>query len=296
MSLPICVGYDGSDSCLPAVRWAAKEALIRRRPLEILYAFPVAPIGGGRDASMLWPESRDLTHYDAQRMLDEVLERVGKVNPGIDVTSKLLDSVNPAATLISRSRRSELMVVGSRGRGGFAGLLLGSTSTRLATRGHCPVVVVREHDATGPHAGQVVVGVDTSPRSTPVLDFGFAEAAAAGVDLVAVHAWEYPWNLATTDVAVVVLDVEEAAAREEQMLSEALAGYQERYPNVNVVRRLERGLPRTVLRELSAGAHLLAVGSRGHGQLAGMVLGSVSMSLLLHARAPVVVLRQRDDD
>jgi nucleotide-binding universal stress UspA family protein len=152
----------------------------------------------------------------------------------------------------------------------------------------CPVAVVRQPPAQP--RGEVVVGVDGSPAGAEAVGFAFAEASFRGAVLRAVHAWSRP---IAGGGPFALADAEEMAQDERRVLAEALVGWSERYPDVKVTERLEHGHPVDVLREASTRADLLVVGSRGRGDLAGLLLGSVSHSLLHHAACPLAVTPPR---
>jgi nucleotide-binding universal stress UspA family protein len=216
--------------------------------------------------------------------------------PGLGVEVEL--TVAPSVpALVAESRGADLLVLGSLGLGGFAGLLLGSTSVELAGRAACPVVVVRGRAADEPPVdGAIVVGVDGTPVGEAAIAFAFAEASACGAELVAVHAW--------TDLVLetaflggaAVLDFTPLAEQAEEVLGERLAGWQEKYPDVPVTRVVVRERPTDALLRHAEHAQLIVVGSRGRGGFRGLLLGSTSQHLLRHAPCPVVVVRTADDD
>jgi nucleotide-binding universal stress UspA family protein len=185
-------------------------------------------------------------------------------------------------------------VLGSRGLGGFSGLVIGSTAVAVAGHAHAPVVVIRADEP--PADGPVVVGVDGTPVGEAAIAFAFAQASARGVDLVAVHAWTdlvveaaYVGGAAALDFA----PLEEQAA---ETLAERLAGWQEKYPDVHVVREVVRERAARALLRNSEHAQLVVVGTRGRGGFRGLVLGSTSQHLLQHARCPVAVVRTAPED
>jgi nucleotide-binding universal stress UspA family protein len=171
----VVVGVDGSSSSLSAVEAAAGEAQRRRAELRVVHAFsrPVRPMYAPLGPSPL------------NRLVHEAAQHAQNVAPEMEVTEAVMTG-DAVAVLEAESRAADLVVVGSRGMGGFIGMLLESTAVSLAAHGRCPVMVVREEQAG---AGPIVLGVDGSPVGEKAVDFAFAEAALRGAEIVAVHAW-----------------------------------------------------------------------------------------------------------
>ncbi|MBD0324223.1 MAG: universal stress protein, partial [Aldersonia sp.] len=214
------------------------------------------------------------------------------VDPGLDIATEVsLDS--PGRLLVELSAESHLVVLGASGSGGLGGVA--STAVAVTCHAHCPVLVVRtEPEATEPRRdGPVVVGVDGSPVSDSAIGPAFEEAAMRGTTLVAVHTWSDA-AFATGDYAgdrgllTPEIDFENV---ERAVLAERLAGWQEKYPDVTVERRIYADAPRRRLTELSREAQLVVVGSRGRGGFRGLLLGSTSNALVVHAHCPVMVVR-----
>ncbi|WP_458249523.1 universal stress protein [Streptomyces sp. MAI_2237] len=292
MSRLVVVGVDGSASSLAAVDAAAREARSREAGLRVVHAFvwPATHVPLG--SWPLGPPEGGMRHM-VEHLVDEAVERAHKAAPEVEV-SHVVVTGEPLTVLEAQSRAAELVVVGSRGMGGFVGLLVGSTAVHLVAHGRCPVLVVRE----GPAAdGPVVLGVDGSPAGEPAVEFAFAEAALRDTRLVAVHAWT-TWNAPLPpppDASLPYANPPGAlAAEEERLLFEALAGHRERYPEVEVEHRVVHGRTRETLIEASRSAQLTVVGARGRGGFAGLLLGSVSQALLHHAHCPVAVVRAED--
>lgn len=285
----VVVGVDGSASSLAAVEVAAREARSRGAGLRVVHAFvwPATHVPLG--PSPLGPPEGGLRNM-VDRLVTEAVERARAVAPDVD-TSHVVVTAEPLTVLEAQSRAAELVVVGSRGMGGFVGLLVGSTAVHLAAHGSCPVLVVREQ----PHAdGPIVLGVDGSAAGQKAVDFAFAEAALRDAPLVALHTWT-TWNApmpAPQDPSMPYANPPGALAEgEERLSSEALAGHQERYPGVRVEHKVVHGGTRESLIEASRSAQLMVVGARGRGGFAGLLLGSVSQALLHHAHCPVAVVR-----
>ncbi|TMR99471.1 universal stress protein [Nonomuraea basaltis] len=275
----IIVGVDGSRTGLEAVGWAADEAALRRTPLTVAHAVArwVYEESDGRYA-----EIRHWLREGANTVLIAAEDRVRREHPDVEVTSELLPG-DPRTALINASEGAELLVVGSRGVGGVRGLLVGSVAHGVVAHARTDVVLV--HELPRPPRGEVVVGVDGSACGLRALDFAFAEAERRGTRLRAVQAWAWPQ---LTGFEPADSESEQNALRTLQGL---VAGRRERHPGVDVVAEVVHGHPVEVLKEAAARADLLVVGSRGHGQLAGMIIGSISQALLHHAPCPLAVVR-----
>ncbi|MEV0429704.1 universal stress protein [Micromonospora sp. NPDC050495] len=289
---PVVVGVDGSPSALHAVRVAAREAAARHRPLRVVHAFlwpmlgtPLGPVA----AALPDPELRE----EAGKLVQEAVDEARKVDAELVVSGAVVDG-GPIPVLLRAGRDAALLVLGHRGLGGFAELLVGSAAVQLAARADCPVLVVRDEPRAD---GPVVVGVDGSALSREAIGFAFAEAAQRGTDLVAVHAWLYPaspaFREAYGDIMPLVYDPQELRAEEERVLAEAMAGWAERYPQVRVRQKLVAANAARALVEESTEAQLTVVGAHGRGSLGGLLLGSISHAVLHHARSPLAIVRHR---
>lgn len=292
MTNPVVVGVDGSPSSLEAVEVAAREAALRGVGLRLVHAFgrpsvhvpPGMPPWNPKAAGVR--ELVDGTMTKAER-------RARTTAPDVEITRDVTVG-EPVMVLEIESRTASLVVVGSRGLGGFGSLLLGSTAVHLAAHGRCPVLVVRGRpDPTGP----VLLAVDGSPAGEAAVGFAFAEATLRGADLVALHAWN-TWSESAHegygDHLSVVVDLERLQEEEQRLLDETMAPWQERHPEVTVERRLVRSRIRPALIEASQEAQLLVTGARGRGGFTGLLLGSVSQALLHHAHCPVAVVRGKE--
>lgn len=283
----VAVGVDGSDSALHAVRWAAEEAARRGAALRLVSAFdlPFRYPAGVVEVDSL----RRLLRDEHRRQLDDAGAAAAAAVPGLQPELALADGI-PVETLVQESNESSLLVLGTRGLGGFAGLLVGSTSVALAGRTHCPLVVVRGAVVAGP-GDPVVVGVDGTPVGEAAIGFAFEQASARGSDLLAVHSWTDPAVLNALAGGTLMADYGMLEEQATAMLAERLAGWRERYPDVRVTRHVVREYPTRALLHFADGARLVVVGSRGRGGFAGLVLGSTSRHLLHHAPCPVAVVR-----
>ncbi|MFG3618466.1 universal stress protein [Nocardia sp. NPDC047654] len=276
---PVLVGVDGSESALAAVRFAAAH---RHAPLHIIDSIP-APADFGPGVAL---EQIDFDSYRAQATAALEAAREAAATAAaplgeLDITTELAETP-PIPLLRDRSENARLLVVGTHGLGVFSRSILGSVSTALARHAACPVAVIPgdvEH-AVGP----VIVGVDGSPCSARAVEIAFEEAAHRSAELVAVHTWSEFFRYDSRA---------EMQQEGEHLLSESLAGYGERYPQVPVRRVVAEDRPARRLLEVGANARLIVVGSHGRGGFAGMTLGSVSQAVLHGATVPVLIARSQ---
>ena len=281
----VVVGVDASEQSREAAVWAAREASLHQVGLTLVHT--VLPPAAASSFGPGMPVGLDAMDELITRATAE-LEAIAATLPVSDVRTKV-EIGSPSGALLEASEEAELVVIGSRGHGGFAGLLLGSVSTQVAAHATCPVVVVR--GAPDPAANRVVVGIDGSPASESALAFAFEEASRHGWSLTAVHAWDVPaYDLLVVPNAPIPVPLSDVADDEIRLAAEALAGFETDYPDVEVEQRLVRSAAVGALLDASEGAALIVVGTRGHGQVVGALLGSVSNGVLHKATIPVAVV------
>ncbi|HZG90280.1 MAG TPA: universal stress protein, partial [Pseudonocardia sp.] len=210
-----------------------------------------------------------------------------QAEPDLQVSPEVLTGM-PVGVLTEQARGAQLLVLGTRGLGGLAGLLVGSVAVGLAAHAACPVVVVRGEVREGRSELPVVVGVDGSPTSEAAVAFAFDAAAGRGVPLVAVHTWA---QTAFDAEVAAMIDWDAVARDEQEVLAGRLAGWGQKYPDVEVRPVVARDGAAHALVEQSRTAQLVVVGSRGRGNAAGLLLGSVSHGVLHRSRCPVAVVR-----
>lgn len=281
----IVVGMDGSEPARQAAVWAAREAMARGRGLTLVHS--VLPPSAGSAFGPGFPIGLDVMD-DVQAAVRDELESFARTLPSTDVLTQV-EIGSPSGVLLAASETAALIVLGSRGHGGFRGLLLGSVSIQVTAHAECPVVVIRDLPPGDAH--RIVVGIDGSPASESAIAFAFDMASRHNWTVTALHAWEVPaYDLLVIPDGPIPVPLADVVDDEVRLAAEVLAGFQADYPDVTVEERLVRQNPVDAILEAAEGAAMIAVGSRGHGQVVGALLGSVSHGVLHKARVPVVVV------
>lgn len=267
---PVIVGYDGSDDSLPALRWAAEEAMGAQRRLRVILAWGLPTMGFSAVSA-----SADLDRRRAEELLANTVYLLEAQMPGLNVAGELVKD-KPAQALVDRSADAALVVVGHRNKGRVSRLVLGSVASAVVTHAQAPVVVVRG-DAEGQvrRVGPIVVGLDGSAGSEEAVAFAMESAALHGYQVVLVHSSETG-----------------GPAGGLQALSPTLARGRVHHPAVQVREVVRSGNPADLIAEQAKDAALVVVGSRGHGGLAGMLLGSVSRAVVEQCECSVVIMRK----
>jgi nucleotide-binding universal stress UspA family protein len=287
----VIVGLDRSGLGQAAAHYAAELASHRHLPLRLVHAYepityPVVPPVG-------WtPELKVLARKSAQELIDHTVEELRVGHPDLKMSS-LLKVGGPVKALLEQSKAADTIVLGSRGRGGFADLMVGSTTLHVAAHAVCPVIAIpHPSDPAAPRRG-VVVGIDGSSASEAAIGYAFETAAETGEPLTAILAWHDPTRTGAGTMMPVTYDPAEVVKRERVVLADALSGWQQKFPDVEVEEKVVLGHPVPVLVSQSRDARLLVVGCRGRGALRSLVLGSVSHGVLHHATGPVAVVHAR---
>jgi nucleotide-binding universal stress UspA family protein len=289
LDAPVLAGVDGSPAAFRAATWAAHEARLRGRRLHLLY---VNTWPAYMNAN--WP---GLTGWDVaagHAIGLDVLERARRTalaaEPGIEVDTGA--SAGPATRVLGEASADvALLVIGRRGGGGFTDRLVGSSAAQIAQFAACPTVVVPEIGLIVPPDGPgVVVGVDVGDNAQPAIELAFDEASRRRLPLTAVRAWTLLSDQPGLRADVIPLP-EDLEAEQRRLLSEALAGWSAKYPDVLVVSRVVRRHAATALAHVGRDAALLVVGARGAGGFRGLRLGSVSDAVIRHAPCSVAVAR-----
>ncbi|WP_344655815.1 universal stress protein [Catenulispora subtropica] len=298
MSAPVVVAYDQTPHSKSAVAEAVREAVSRGTGLRIVHAYttveriPMGPFSTVLPAGNVEPTNR----HDAEEILAELAAAIRADQPALAVETSAVPG-EAAAAIVAQARDACLLVLGSRGRGGFTGLLLGSTSQRVLADAVCPVIVV--HDTPSEPKGEILVGLDIDGPCDDLLEFAFDTAARLGTGLVAATVWTEPWAMAYA----ARLGDEDGLAYEQaraDRLKELLDPWRGKHPDVGVVARLyaavRSGTAGTCLVEASTNADLLIVGARSEaGHRHANRLGPVAHAALHHAHCPVAVVPSSDD-
>ncbi|GAA4244951.1 universal stress protein [Dactylosporangium darangshiense] len=277
----IVVGFDGGEPAAQAVRWAARAAARRRAPLRVVLAYhwrvPAALAPRGRLAGTAQDLAGTLA-ADAARAADAAA-------PGVDVHAEAVLG-HPADVLLRAGADAALLVVGTRGWHRAAGAVLGSVSQQVATHARCPVAVVRGRPDP---SGGVLVGVDDSAPAGAALRLAFAEAERWEAQLVAVRAIESPLAPPALGLPPLLYDTAEAARSLSASAAERVAAAARECPGVPWEFHGVTGDAGDVLCDWSQRTRFVVVGSRGHGGVAGVLLGSVGLYLLQRCDCPVLV-------
>lgn len=283
----LVVGVDGSAGADRALAWAMREARVWDARLTIVHCYPLVPLTG----PWLAEEERH-----ALQAVEALVARHADQLRALRWTTQVrwAPSGSWAHKLVEAAESADLLVVGSRGLGGFWQLLLGSVSHHVSIHASSSVAVVHGAAPADRDPTRVVVGIDGSPASLRALEWAVREAGRLGVPLEAVHA--HAVATAAADIAQArnadEVDARRTRARAvaEAVLADTLARA-DLPPDLDLRRRVAAGSPAGVLVDAAGDDALLVCGQRGHGRLSQLVIGSVSDQCLRHGRGTVVVVR-----
>ncbi|WP_248499708.1 universal stress protein [Tomitella gaofuii] len=283
------VGIDGAHQADHAVRWAVRYSARRGVPVRIVVAAPPRP--AARVMDRLPGRLFRRLNVDGDAVAARALRIAAEAAPTAPVTAEVAAGT-VVKTLVEVSKSAHTLVLDGQGRGRMGRAVVGSLGTTIARLADCPVAVVRTpggEPGAGAAAGPVVVGVDGTASGIPALDTGFAEAAATGAHLVAVHTWGHAG--ATYFSARDAARWQGEASAEQAVLSERLAGYSADFPDVVVQKVVTTGRAAETLAAWAPTAQLVVLGSRRGGGRTGMASGSTVVAVLRAARCPVMIAR-----
>jgi nucleotide-binding universal stress UspA family protein len=271
---PLVAATDGSEESLRAVEWAAQEAILHGAPLRIVAAAELLPRMHESTGAAGLATVADILSKNRDRALDAAVERAAALSPGLVIDADPLSG--PVAQAVTDSGSGALMlVVGSRGSGAFAAMILGSVSRYAATHATCPVAVIR--DETTPSRRLIAIGIRDAATSQDALAFAFEEASQRHAALTAVHAWHGP-------------AAEDGQLAAERQLADLLASWRAKYPAVQASHELAHGHPGRVLAGLSARADLTVLSGHAPHGVVPRGAGTVTHAVLSHAHGPVVTV------
>ena len=269
---PVIAGADGSQESLRAVEWAAREAVLRGTSLRVVTIAVLPPRMTPNPAT---PATVAGTiEHSMSQALATAAQRAAAVEPALSVDTELMNG-SPDEILVEIAPDAAMLVLGSRGSGGFSALVLGSVSRYVATHAPVPVVVAREETTAADR--EIVVGVRDPGQAAAALEFGFQEAALRQARLLAVHARSGTFSGRRED-----------QAEETGRLESAVTTWREKFPEVEARSEVMHAHPGRVLAGSSARADLVVLGRHGPGEPHARGVGSVTHAVLSHAHGPVV--------
>lgn len=287
----IIVAVDGSEDADRAVRWAAEQAHLEQRDLLV-----VSVARGHELQAASWapyPGTARALINATLATTENAVQLARTLRPNLSVAS-FAESGDPRQVLIELSTDAHLLVMGSRGRGIWRSMLLGSVSSAVSDQASCPVVVCRPPGERSRTRG-VAVGADGTPESLPVMEFAFRQASLHQLPLTVLHCfWDVVAAVASmrgeTLEGLETTDLEEMRAG----LAESLAGLTEKFPDVPVTLELSHGL----VDETIAGPHsrweLIVVGRHPMKSLDRLLMGSISSAVVQRAHATVAVVSEAE--
>ncbi|GAA2748354.1 universal stress protein [Kitasatospora cinereorecta] len=277
----VVAGIDGSAHAEAAAEWAAREAGLRDRALHLVHAVNTGTV-------TLSPRTgaavTDLILRDAETLLTESMDKLRAAHPTLRLTGDVVPR-DAAEAILTAAEHSELAVVGTRGHGGFAALLLGSVSLRVAAHTSCPAVVVRGPVDPG---GRVLVAV-RDERDAATLRFACEAAARRGLPVEALHTWS-PVVADVGHMAPMVDELGEESRLHQGLLRRTCDPVIEEYPDLVVETRQLAGATAATLVEESKRASLLVISRHRPAPHFGLRLGTAVHAVLHHAHCPVAVV------
>jgi nucleotide-binding universal stress UspA family protein len=276
----IVVGVDFSRNAARAANWAARDANNRGLALHLAYAYDRP----GAKGTIIAPPHYVQAHRMAgEKLLAKTADTIREQYPHIPLSSEVFE-LGAADALITLSRHAQLVVTGTRGHGGFTGMLLGSVSLTVAAHAHCPTVVIHG-EATDRPLNEIVLGIAPGQAQAPIR-FAFASAATLGAPLSVIRCrWPRSAPEGHDPPSPMLPDVQEEAD-----IADLLRPVREDYPDVKVSTYLMRGNPVPSLIGAAQGSRLLVVGTHHHHGPLSIGTGYVIHGLLAHSLTPVAVV------
>jgi nucleotide-binding universal stress UspA family protein len=284
----IVVGVDESVGAAEALRWAAAERAIDDCSLTAVLCWTYLEQHRSEPNQHFDPEYGD----DAARQaLDTIVERVLGADAAAHVERRTVND-HTARGLLDSSADADLLVLGARGLSGWREIVVGSVTRQCLHHATKPMAVIHHpqpDEPSRPRQNRIVVGVDGSEGSRNALRWALDEARLRQATVAAVHVWT-PAFIGSELVPAGDYDANENDRAGREVLESALASADTSGLASPVEPHVVSGSTAVALLEASQDANLLVVGSRGRGGFAGLLLGSVSDSVVHRANCPVVVV------
>jgi nucleotide-binding universal stress UspA family protein len=285
------VGWDSSPAATAALDWALEAATDTHTRVHIVHAVLAVPPAPYSEVSLDQGVYDDIANAVIALGVDRAKERA----PLVPVTSERMYR-GVSGALLDSATEGDVIVIGSRSHGGFAGLLVGSTAVQVCTHSPVPVVVLHAPGTRKRHFnpdGPIVVGIDGTDVSTEALAFAMLLGAQLEARVEVAHTWTLPAVELVPPNLISDSEVAAIAADQSRLTAESVAGWRTEFPEVSMSTDVIQGVPPAVLLERSEHARLIVVGSRGRGEFRGAILGSTSNTLLHEAGCPVAVVRHQ---
>ncbi len=270
----VLIGVDEEQASQVAVDWVIERAKTIPMQVKLFTAFDMLvndPVAG-------------------RGVLEATRDRIAAGAPGVELELEVADR-SILEGLVERSADADLLVIGSHPHRRVRSVLTGAVPSALVTRSHCATVVVPDDWAPG--RSTMVLGAADDDSSDAATVWAAHEAVAHDRELVAVHAWHLP--VAAMDaVTSLIVQPEEIEALHVELLSRVTRRLGDTAPSVRVRTLLRHGDAALELDQVLDSAALLVLGTRGHGPVAGTLLGSVVQHMLHHGQVPVCVVPQPD--
>ena len=279
----ITVAYDGGAASKAALAWVIDRA--RTRDVEVQITTVV-----GLDPGL--PEGADLDYHSAfEAALASAEQAVHEGAPGTPVTTDMRIGL-PKDGILSASRGSDLLVIGTKKTSPIAGIMHGTLPLKIAGKAECTTIIVPA--SWQPSKGKIVVGWRDDATAEAALDFAAREASHLNAEVVIVHTWTAPPST-PFDVDTTAVVAEGIVSASRKLLADAAHRVSAGHPNIAVKQAMHAGSAAVAIVRAAAGASLVVVGSRGRGAIADLFLGSVSHDVLLNMPAPVAVVPQKKE-
>jgi nucleotide-binding universal stress UspA family protein len=271
----IVAGVDGSASAARALEWAIDQAVREHRPLTLAHA--VDPTVAARIAAAgADPVAvQESLQSDANATLARARTRTADRAPEL-VVHEVTSPSDPRVLLLDLAKQAAAVVVGSRGRGPLASLLLGSVGAAVVRQATCPVVVVRPGNP-GVVRNGVLVGIDGTEQSLVPLEFAYQQASLRRLPLTVMHCFGETGSGQLDDEVRLTV-------------SEILSGLGEKFPDVRTRVELAGGAVAGALVQASRRMDVVVLGAHHGSALGSVMAGSVAISVLEQASCPVAIV------